>query len=209
MPGQITGLITNCLTGLPIKGARVFIFEYNTDRLISDGSGSYASSSLPRGVYRIQAMMAGYQPSPVQDVQVFDGQVTVYDFELAPLHLTSNLFGNNLPFSAFHQVKVAGLTSEAGWTFYYNVNTDLVKVTTAGGGSVSQSNSKGVLQTGAQAGSSAKIETRKHSRYIPGLGLLVNATAVFTAGVSEAPRSSVWGMILTACFLVITGPRSV
>lgn len=77
---------------------------------------------------------------------------------------------------------------EAGWTFIYNVNTDLVNVTTSGSGTVTQANSKGVLQTGAAINSSALVQSRRFARYIPGSGLLTEATAIFTIGAAGSTQ---------------------
>ena len=57
-----------------------------------------------------------------------------------------------------------------------------------GSGTATASNSMAVLQTGAAAASSAKIETIKALRYTPGLGGLVRCTAVFTTGVANSTQ---------------------
>ncbi|MEA4932283.1 MAG: hypothetical protein VB071_01630 [Lawsonibacter sp.] len=90
----------------------------------------------------------------------------------------------SLPYTAFHELRVATLTPVAGWTFNYNVNTDLVKTTVTVSGTVTQSNSKAVLQTGTAGSSSAAIQTIYALRYTPGVGGLVRFTALFTAGVA-------------------------
>ncbi len=94
----------------------------------------------------------------------------------------------NIPLTAFYNIRVANLTPQVGWTFAYNVNTDLVNVNTTGSGTVTQSDSKGVLQTGAATSSSAQISTRKVARYVPGLGLFAMFTVVFTEGVSGSQQ---------------------
>ena len=94
----------------------------------------------------------------------------------------------SLPYTAFHELRVASLIPVAGWTFNYNVNTELVKTTIAGAGTVTQSNSKALLQTGASASSSAAIETRDALRYIPGIGARVRFTAIFTTGVANSTQ---------------------
>jgi len=94
----------------------------------------------------------------------------------------------NLPLTAFGDERVATLRAEVGWTFNYNVNSDLVTTTTTGGGSVTTSNSLAVLQTGAATSSSAAISTLSALRYSPGLGALVRMTAVFTTGVTGSSQ---------------------
>lgn len=100
----------------------------------------------------------------------------------------SNGFPINFTQTAFKDLRVANLCAEAGWTFIYNVNTDLVSTTTSGTGTVTQSNSKGVLQTGTSSSSSAKIQSTKNARYIPGMGLLTTFTALFTTGASGSTQ---------------------
>ncbi|GAB4272812.1 hypothetical protein [Thermincola ferriacetica] len=93
-----------------------------------------------------------------------------------------------MPLTAFKDMRVAGISPEIGWTFNYNINTDLIAVTTTGSGTVTQSNSKAVLQTTAAANSSAKIETKKALRYQPGMGALVRFTALFTSGMANSTQ---------------------
>ena len=94
----------------------------------------------------------------------------------------------SLPYTAFKELRVASLIPVAGWSFNYNVNTDLVKTTVVSAGTVTQSNSKAVLQTGASANSSAALETYDALRYVPGVGALVRFTAIFTTGISDSTQ---------------------
>lgn len=91
----------------------------------------------------------------------------------------------NWPTTAFKELRVAQLCAVAGWNFNYNINSDIVNSNTDGtNGTVTQSNSKAILQTSANTNSYAKIETIKPLRYSPGIGALVRCTAVFTIGVT-------------------------
>ncbi len=94
----------------------------------------------------------------------------------------------SLPYTAFGELRVATLTPVTGWTFNYNVNTDLVKTTVVSAGTVTQSDSKALLQTGASANSSAALETLDALRYTPGVGALVRFTAIFTTGVANSTQ---------------------
>ena len=94
----------------------------------------------------------------------------------------------NLPLTAFKDLRSTELLPVAGWTFNYNINSDLIRTTLTGSGTATASNSMAVLQTGAAAASSAKIETIKALRYTPGLGGLVRCTAVFTTGVANSTQ---------------------
>ena len=94
----------------------------------------------------------------------------------------------NLPLTAFKDLRSTELLPKAGWTFNYNINSDLIRTTLTGSGTATASNSMAVLQTGAAAASSAKIETIRALRYTPGLGGLVRCTAIFTTGVANSTQ---------------------
>jgi len=72
--------------------------------------------------------------------------------------------------------------------FPYNVNSNLSTSTTANGGTVTQANSKAVLQTSAAANGSAQLESRDRARYVPGQGMRVRLTAIFTACVAGSTQ---------------------
>ncbi|SDN53406.1 hypothetical protein [Bacillus sp. OK048] len=101
---------------------------------------------------------------------------------------TSSVEVANLPLTAFKDLRSTELLPVAGWTFNYNINSDLIRTTLTGSGTATASNSMAVLQTGAAAASSAKIETIKALRYTPGLGGLVRCTAIFTTGVANSTQ---------------------
>lgn len=65
-------------------------------------------------------------------------------------------------------------------TFAYNVNSDLVTTTTANGGTVTASNGHAVLSTSTATNGSAIMESLDSVRYVPGQGVTVRFTAVFT-----------------------------
>lgn len=92
------------------------------------------------------------------------------------------------PLTAFRDTRVAEIRAAIGWTFNYNINTDIVSSTTTGSGTVTQSNSKAVLQTGAATSSMAQISTVDALRYSPGLGALIRFTALFTPGVAGSTQ---------------------
>lgn len=80
--------------------------------------------------------------------------------------------------SAFGEQRTTMLTPVAGWTFSYNIISDLVSTSSVGTGSVTQSSSRAKLTT-IGAGSESKLLTRKSVRYIPGCGSLVRFTCVW------------------------------
>lgn len=80
----------------------------------------------------------------------------------------------------FGDTVTAELTPVAGWTHAYNVNTDLVNTTTTGSGTVTSVKPFAVISTTANASSTARIETRRVLRYLPGMGGVLRVTAVFS-----------------------------
>ncbi|OEF98881.1 hypothetical protein BHF71_02845 [Vulcanibacillus modesticaldus] len=104
--------------------------------------------------------------------------------------LVYDINGNiaNFNSTAFKELRVAEMTAVTGWTFNYNINSDLVTSTTTGSGTITTSNSKAVLQTTAATSSSAKIATKNVLRYLPGIGALVRFTASFTTGVAGSTQ---------------------
>ncbi len=94
----------------------------------------------------------------------------------------------NLPYTAFGELEVAQLTPKAGWTFAYNINSDIVNSSFSGTASITQSGGMAVIQTGATSGSWGYIQTIDYLRYIPGIGGMVRFTALFTTGVAGSKQ---------------------
>ena len=96
--------------------------------------------------------------------------------------------GTQIPSTSFGDVRSTELFPVAGWTFNYNINSDLVKTTLTGSSTATANNSMALIQTGTESTSSAKIETIRALRYIPGLGGLLRFTAIFTTGVANSTQ---------------------
>ncbi|SNS89263.1 hypothetical protein SAMN05444672_103167 [Bacillus sp. OK838] len=96
--------------------------------------------------------------------------------------------GTQIPSTSFGDVRSAELFPVAGWTFNYNINSDLVKTTLTGSGTATADNSMALIQTGTESTSLAKIETIRALRYTPGLGGLLRFTAIFTKGVANSSQ---------------------
>ena len=86
-------------------------------------------------------------------------------------------------FTIFGDLRTTELTPVAGWTHAYSVNSELVDTTLTGSGTVTQSDAMAVLSTGAATSSSARIETKRVLRYLPGLGGLARFTTIFSTPV--------------------------
>lgn len=81
--------------------------------------------------------------------------------------------------TAFDDMRTAELFPVAGWTFPYNVNTDIVSTTLTASGTVTHSNAMAECNSGAAVSSGAVVETVPALRYVAGLGGLIRFTAVF------------------------------
>ncbi|CAH8710768.1 hypothetical protein M5W83_04385 [Paenibacillus thiaminolyticus] len=78
------------------------------------------------------------------------------------------IVGTELPSTACGDVRTIELLPVVGWTFNYNINSDIILTTLTGGGTANAINSMAVIQTTASAASSVKIETVNALRYTPG-----------------------------------------
>ncbi len=106
-------------------------------------------------------------------------------------HLIAKVSGNAAPnygLSPFGEQLIAELTPVTGWSFTYNINTDFCDITTVGSGTTSVSVGRGRVHSGAAINSSARIETIKPLRYIPGVGAVTRFTAIFSPGVAGSTQ---------------------
>lgn len=90
---------------------------------------------------------------------------------------------------AFGEAINAELTPKIQIAFPYNINTDIVDTTVTGSGTVTQSDSKAVLQTTAASSSSAAFNSQRINKYRPGQGGLIRFTAIFTAGAEGSTQA--------------------
>jgi hypothetical protein len=93
---------------------------------------------------------------------------------------------DRIPLTGFGEVLTGQLQCHAAWRFDYGINTRLYKVTTANGGTVTADGNRAKLATNTNVSGSARIETKRRLRYLPGMAGLLRQTAVF----SEAKLNS-------------------
>jgi len=84
---------------------------------------------------------------------------------------------------AFGEIVTSQLNVSSGWNLAQKINSELVDSAVTGAGTITTASGLGVLATGAQTNSSAKIASTHLIRYIPGVGAVVRFTAIFTSGV--------------------------
>jgi hypothetical protein len=83
--------------------------------------------------------------------------------------------------TAFGELLVGEITPKVQIGFPYNINTAFVNTSTVGSGTVTQSNSKAVLQTMAASSSEAYLWSRRVLTYRQGQGSVVRDTTIYTA----------------------------
>lgn len=98
-------------------------------------------------------------------------------------HLKVNI---NDPLTAFGDLRTAELTPQVHLTFPYNINTDMIDITTGNGGTVTQSGSMAILNTSTSTSGDATLASRNVVNYRSGLGGLTRFTAMFTSGVANS-----------------------
>jgi hypothetical protein len=91
-------------------------------------------------------------------------------------------------FSAFGEQLTAELSPLVNVAFHYSVNSRYVNTYTPGSGTVTLSNDMALLQTTANANSSARLETVKHVHSHPGQGIANRFTAIFTTGAANSSQ---------------------
>jgi len=90
--------------------------------------------------------------------------------------------------TAFGSQAVAEYLPIAAWKFSYNLNPDLVKLTNANGGAISQEENMAKIETGTNPAGEAIVETINAINYQPGIGGLIRFTATFTEGQPDSEQ---------------------
>ncbi len=88
--------------------------------------------------------------------------------------------------AAFGELLIAEPTPVIQIQFPYNINTDIIEKRENASGTVTESQSMAVIQSGASANSAAHMLSIEPIKYEPGQGALVRFTALFTTGVSNS-----------------------
>lgn len=87
---------------------------------------------------------------------------------------------NNLPLSAFGDLRTVELSPVFQYTFEYTVdNTELTESVLVNGGTVTQSEAMGVISTSTTASSMSCLQSKRQAKYRSGQGALVRFTALF------------------------------
>lgn len=120
---------------------------------------------------------------------VIVGQDSAGTFRNVPTDTEGHLKVNiNDPLTAFGDLRTAELTPQVHLTFPYNINTDMIDITTGNGGTVTQSGSMAILKTSTSTSGDATLASRKVVNYRSGLGTLNRFTAMFTSGAANSSQ---------------------
>lgn len=93
------------------------------------------------------------------------------------------------PISAFGDVRTVQLTPVFQGSFEYTVdNTEITTNTVVNGGTVTQANAMAVITSSTTTASTAKLITKQHAKYRPGLGSLMRFTALFTSPIAATEQ---------------------
>ena len=93
------------------------------------------------------------------------------------------------PLAAFGELLTAQLTPVFQNSFEYTVdNTELTSNAVVNGGSVTQANAMAVCTSSTTTASTAKLISKQHAKYRPGMGGLFRFTALFTTGVATTEQ---------------------
>lgn len=100
------------------------------------------------------------------------------------LSFCTGMYGSNSSYSAYQETLFVYPLPIVQLQFPYNINTDYVISTLTTTGSITQSNSFAVMQSGTGPGGSAILQSRARLAYKPGQGCTCLFTAIFTQGVA-------------------------
>ncbi len=111
-------------------------------------------------------------------IKITDGAGVTREYVVAP--------SNTAGLSAFGEQLTAELSPLVNLAFHYSINARYVNTYTPGSGTVTQANDMALLQTTANANSTAILESVRHVHYNPGQGIAARFTAIFTTGAANS-----------------------
>lgn len=91
--------------------------------------------------------------------------------------------------TAFGELSVESKTPKINHMFQYNINAEIWNTSVNNTATVTQSDGKAVVQTGATANTFSLLKSKETLKYIPGVGGDILFTALFTAGVAGSEQT--------------------
>jgi len=140
--GTILGIVTDSITTIPIEGAIISV-EGTSYTAITNSDGEYTISEVIPGIYNITSTASGYKPKTISNAVVIAGEITIADFELAPISgiingtitnfLTSNPIEGAIIFAVGNST-YQGISGEDGTYSISNINPGVYNVTASADG---------------------------------------------------------------------------
>ncbi len=90
--------------------------------------------------------------------------------------------------SSFGELSVEYKTPKVNQMFQYGISTKFWHLNSTAAASITQSDGKAVVQTGASADSFSQLVSKEVLKYVPGIGGVILFTAFFTTGVSGSEQ---------------------
>lgn len=93
------------------------------------------------------------------------------------------------PITAFGDLRTAQLHPQFQGSLEYTVtNTELNSIVVVNGGTITQANAMAVVGSSTTTASTARFESKRQARYKPGLGGLIEFTALFVRNVADTEQ---------------------
>lgn len=111
----------------------------------------------------------------------------------------------NLPIAPFGEIQITKKSLLQYVNVHYSVNPELATVTETNSGTVTQSASAAVLQSSTDPIGIARLVSRQPARYLPGQGLLIVFSALYTQGVASSYQAAGYGNVTDGLFFEFNG----
>lgn len=139
---------------------------------------------------------------------IISGRKSTDVSEIENIHSTNHAAHTNekgLSKSAFGELLVTQPVPQVQLQFPYNINTNFVKSTLSGSGTLTQSDAMAVASTGAAISSGAAMDSVTPVKYLSGQGGRILFTAMFTAGVAGSVQEAGAGDNVNGFFVGFNG----
>lgn len=111
------------------------------------------------------------------------------------------------PRTAFGDLAVAQGVVQDTLSFQYNINTAIVSTTIVGTGSVTKLLNKSLVATGTTTASSASLRSLRQVNYIPGVGINIKFTAIFSTPVAGTTIFAGFGTPTSGFYFAYNGTQ--
>ena len=182
--------------GSPVLGRLISSVEDNsisgTETVIIPGNTQYVVVSSEVDIF-VEIGASDVTASLTRRVFINAGtrekSLTVGPTDTTIAYKLAQTVSNNLPLTAFGDLRTAELSPIFQGSFEYTVdNTELTTSTVVNGGTITQASAMAVVGTSTTTASTACLASFRLAKYRAGLGSLLRFTTLFTSGVSGAEQ---------------------